>query len=122
MTVLDTIATIAPWAALTASVYAAWWGWQARRLTIDRHPCRRGRVCVRTFDPSVIEAAGRVVVSWPDGRGLATATPEVVEGWADQVNTLRRLLDESLTRWAQVDTRGDGALIARMRRQAGIPG
>lgn len=33
---------------------------------------------------------GRLSVEWPEGRGVTAVAPEVVEGWAQQVN---RLLD-----------------------------
>lgn len=40
-------------------------------------------------DAAVVEQDGRVVVSWPYGRGRVVAEPEVVEGWAEGINTLR---------------------------------
>lgn len=38
---------------------------------------------------TITERDGHLTVTWPTGRGLTTCTPEVVEGWAEQVNALR---------------------------------
>ena len=39
--------------------------------------------------PSVTERAGRLVVTWPTGRGEALVSPDLIERWATQVNELR---------------------------------
>jgi hypothetical protein len=45
--------------------------------------------------PDITERDGRIVVTWPRGRGIAAVTPNVVEGWAGQVNQLRDDLSQA---------------------------
>ena len=40
-------------------------------------------------DPVIRDEDGHLVVEWPDGRGRVWATPELVEGWAANINALR---------------------------------
>lgn len=37
----------------------------------------------------------KITVTWPNGRGTCVASPEVVEGFVDQINELRRKLDDA---------------------------
>lgn len=40
--------------------------------------------------PVIVERGTHLDVTWPSGRGdVFTCTPELVEGWAEQINTLR---------------------------------
>jgi hypothetical protein len=44
----------------------------------------------RDQSPVIFDRVDRIEVTWPYGRGREfTATPEVVEGWVDQINELR---------------------------------
>jgi len=39
------------------------------------------------------EDQGRVSIQWPEGKGVVVVAAAVVEGWAEQINELRRELD-----------------------------
>lgn len=59
----------------------------------------------------ITERDGRLVVTWPTGRGLTTCTPDVIEGWAAQVNTLRAERDRLRALVAAADEYGDRHVI-----------
>ena len=42
--------------------------------------------------PVVADVDGRIFVTWPEGRGRCLVEPNLIEGWAEQVNALRTAL------------------------------
>ena len=46
--------------------------------------------------PTITDQDGRLVVTWPSGRAWTAVVPDVVEGWAEQVNQLRAEVAEQL--------------------------
>jgi hypothetical protein len=68
--------------------------------------------------PDLVWRAGRVEVQWNEGRRATLVSPDVVDGWAEQVNALRALVGEAIDAGAE----DDAEAIARIRRQAGLDG
>lgn len=71
-------------------------GLPAKRCPTCRPAAGQPYPHLATGDPLVQTVDGCIVVTWPHGRTATLVHPDVIEGWAQQINHLRTRLDQAV--------------------------